>query len=366
MFFEGYLLFFSLVVFLPARTRLTYSWNLGRFLGIVLFMQILRGVGLTWYYTWALPFESVQVCIRETNYGWFLRILHFNGASFLFFLFYLHILKGIFFYSYRLSGVWFSGLLLYFGFIGVAFLGYTLVWGQMRYWAAVVITRLLREIPYVGGILIYWVWGGFFVSLNTLSFFFTLHFILPFLLLLVVFTHLIFLHISGRSSPLFTHRGQEKTSFYPYFWWKDSINIVWLLLFFFFICVFPYSLGDPELHIEAAPSVSPVHIVPEWYFLWVYAILRAIPNKSLGVLALLRALLVWRIFPLFISYFSPVHSLCKYFVLILSGSLCFLRFLGQCPVEFPYVILRQEFSFLFFFIVFLLNFRNWVWGYLWD
>jgi ubiquinol-cytochrome c reductase cytochrome b subunit len=272
-------------------------------------------------------------------------------VCFFFFLF-LHFFKGLFFCSYRLLFVWSSGLLLFLFIMAEAFMGYVLVWAQMRFWASVVITSLLSVIPFFGPVLVNWVWGGFSVSGATLKFFFVLHFLLPWLLLVVVLLHLLFLHETGSSSKLFCHGDYDKIAFFRFYWWKDGVNLLFFFFFVFFVFFFPYRLGDPEIFIEADPMISPVHIVPEWYFLFAYAILRAIPNKVLGVFFLLLSIVSFFFFfflflmYLFLGYLIRFLFFFFFFVGIV------LSWLGQCVVEPPFLFLSGLFSFFYFFFLY--------------
>lgn len=348
----------GLVLLLPSSKRLTLSWNFGRILGIVLVFQLLTGTFLAFYYTaeGILSFSSVQYIMYEVNYGWVFRIFHFNGARLFFIFLYLHIFKGLFFTRYRLKKVWITGLVIYLLVIIEAFIGYVLVWAQIRFWAAVVITSLLRVIPIWGPRIVIWIWRGFGVTRATLKFFFVLHFLLPWGLLVIVITHLIFLHRTGSTSRLYCHGDYDKICFAPEYWGKDLYNvIVW---FIFFVCVLlkPYVLGDAEMFIEADPIIRPVHIVPEWYFLFAYAILRAITNKILGVIALLIRIVIFFFFIFVDNYSSILTNLNKILVFRFIVVSVVLRWLGQCVVETPFAMLRLIFSFLYFFIVLILMF----------
>lgn len=348
----------SLVVVLPSRKSLTLSWNFGRILGIVLAFQILTGTFLAIYYRAdrLLAFSRVQYIMYEVNFGWIFRIFHFNGARLFFIFLYLHIFKGLFFMRYRLKKVWISGLTIYLLVIIEAFIGYVLVWAQMSFWASVVITSLLRVIPIWGPIIVTWIWSGFTVSGATLKFFFVLHFLVPWGLLILVLAHLIFLHRTGRTSVLYCHGDYDKICFAPEYWGKDSYNVVVWLLFFVFSLLTPFVLGDAEIFIEADPMMSPVHIVPEWYFLFAYAILRAIPNKILGVIALLMRIVVFYFFAFINNYSSCLVKLNKLVVFTFIISSVILSWLGQCLVEDPFTILSVVFSSLYFFLSFLMLF----------
>ena len=260
-------------------------------------------------------FNSVQYLIIEVNFGWVFRVLHFNGARFFFFFVFSHFFKGLFFFSFRLCRVWLTGLFIFILLMAVAFMGYVLVWAQMRFWASVVITSLLTVVPIFGFDLVFLIWGGFSVAGATLKFFFVLHFLLPWVLLLFVFIHLFFLHSTGRTNFFFYCGGLVKISFFSYFWVKDLYNFLILFFFFFFLFCSPFVLGDPEMFIEADFLSSPVHIVPEWYFLFAYAILRGVPNKILGVFLLVFSLLVFFFFLFFLRFTPCLGAFNKFFVL---------------------------------------------------
>lgn len=340
----------GIVVSLPSRKSLTLRWNFGRILGIILVFQILTGTFLAFYYTAdrLIAFSTVQYIIYEVNFGWVFRIFHFNGARLFFIFLYLHIFKGLFFIRYRLKKVWLSGLTIYLLVIIEAFIGYVLVWAQIRFWAAVVITSLLRVIPIWGPTIVTWIWRGFGVTGATLKFFFVLHFLVPWGLLVLVLLHLVFLHRTGRTSSLYCHGDYDKICFGPEYWGKDAYNVIAWLVFFVFALLYPFDLGDAEMFIEADPIIRPVHIVPEWYFLFAYAILRAIPNKILGVIALLIRIVIFYFFAFVNNYTSCLTKLNKLLVFTFIVSSVILRWLGQCIVEDPFTILRPLFSFIYF------------------
>lgn len=328
---------------------------------MVLVFQLITGTLLAIYYSAdsLLAFNRVQYIMYEVNYGWIFRIFHFNGASLFFIFLYLHFFKALFFNSYRMKLVWATGLTLFLFVMMEAFMGYVLVWAQISFWASVVITSLLSVIPIWGPTLVVWIWRGFTVSGATLKFFFVLHFLVPWALLLVVLVHLIFLHDTGSTSKLFCHGDYDKIRFYPFYWLKDSYNLVFWLVFISFSLIFPFNLGDPEIFIEADPIISPVHIVPEWYFLFAYAILRAIPNKILGVLALLIRIVSFYFFIMISNYHTMLNKLNKFLVFSFIFISIILSWLGQCLVETPFVFLRALFSVLYFFFVYLLLFIYW-------
>ena len=351
----------SLLISLPRRKSLSLNWNYGSILGIILVFQILTGTLLAIYYSAdsLLAFNRVQYIMYEVNYGWIFRVFHFNGASLFFIFLYLHFFKALFFSSYRLKFVWASGLTIFLFVIIEAFMGYVLVWAQIRFWASVVITSLLSVIPIWGPTLVVWIWSGFTVSGATLKFFFVLHFLVPYLVLVVILVHLVFLHTTGRTSKLFCHGDYDKIRFFPYYWLKDSYNLLFWFVFFRFSLVYPFNLGDPEIFIEADPIMRPVHIVPEWYFLFAYAILRAIPNKILGVIALLIRIVRFYFFIIIDRYHSVLKIINKFLVFLFIFISIILSWLGQCLVEDPFVILRAVFSILYFLLVYILLFVYW-------
>nr|QPF22260.1 cytochrome b [Ophidascaris sp. CYZ-2020] len=343
----------SMVVSLPSSKVLTLNWNFGSMLGMVLGFQILTGTFLAFYYSddSVLAFSSVQYIMYEVNFGWVFRVLHFNGASLFFVFLYMHLFKGLFFMSYRLKKVWASGLVILLLVMMEAFMGYVLVWAQMSFWASVVITSLLSVIPVWGPSIVTWIWSGFTVSGATLKFFFVLHFLVPWGLLLLVVVHLLLLHETGSTSKIYCHGDYDKICFYPEYWFKDLFNVVLWFVFGVFVLVFPFCLGDPEMFIESDPMMSPVHIVPEWYFLFAYAILRAIPNKVLGVVALFLSIVVFFVFVLidnYVSLFFKVNKLLVFVFILVAG---ILSWLGQCLVEEPFVFLSLSFSFMYFFVI---------------
>nr|YP_537093.1 cytochrome b [Anisakis simplex]AAY43167.1 cytochrome b [Anisakis simplex] len=348
----------SMVVSLPSSKSLTLNWNYGSMLGVILVFQILTGTFLAFYYTndGASAFGSVQYIMYEVNFGWVFRLFHSNGASLFFIFLYLHIFKGLFFFSYRLKKVWASGLFILLLLMAEAFMGYVLVWAQMSFWASVVITSLLSVIPIWGPAIVTWIWSGFTVSSATLKFFFVVHFLLPYGLLVFVLAHLLFLHETGSTSKLYCHGDYDKICFFPEFWVKDALNLVVWFVFVVFCFLAPYLLGDPEMFIESDPMMSPVQIVPEWYFLYAYAILRAIPNKVLGVVAMFGSLLLLFLFVFIHNYVSMLSKLNKIFVFLLLFTLVMLSWLGQCLVEEPFITLSMVFSAIYFVLVLTLLF----------
>lgn len=342
------------LVDLPAPINISSWWNFGSLLGLCLVIQVASGLFLAIHYTAHidLAFSRIAHICRDVNYGWFLRTLHANGARFFFICVYLHIGRGIYYGSYTFIHTWIIGVLILFLLIGAAFMGYVLPWGQISFWGATVITNLLSAIPYLGTLIVQWVWGGFAVDNATLTRFFTFHFVLPFAIMGMTIIHLLFLHQTGSNNPLGLNRNVDKIPFHPYFSFKDIIGFsVILSLLVILTLLWPYLLGDPDNFIPANPLVTPVHIQPEWYFLFAYAILRSIPNKLGGVVALVLSIAV-----LFILPFSSKNSFrgLEFFPLnqLLFWSLlavvCLLTWIGARPVEIPYIFLGQILTVIYF------------------
>jgi ubiquinol-cytochrome c reductase cytochrome b subunit len=340
----------------PTPSNLSYWWNFGSLAGICLVLQILTGVFLAMHYTphVDLAFLSVEHIMRDVTGGWLLRYMHANGASMFFIVVYLHLFRGIYYGSYTSPRelVWCLGVVLLLLMIITAFIGYVLPWGQMSFWGATVITSLASAIPVVGDSIVTWLWGGFSVDNATLNRFFSLHYLLPFLIAGVTILHLAALHQYGSNNPLGVNATVEKISFYPYFYVKDLVGWIAFAIFFsVFVFYAPNVLGHPDNYIPANPMSTPAHIVPEWYFLPVYAILRSIPNKLGGVLAI--ALVFACLFALpFLntsyvrsSSFRPIQSK---FVSLLVADCFLLGWIGSQPVEPPYVMIGQIASLAFF------------------
>lgn len=348
------------LVDLPTPSNISLWWNFGSLLGLCLIIQILTGLFLAIHYTANidLAFNRVRHICRDVNYGWLLRTLHANGASFFFICIYLHIGRGIYYGSYKFTHTWIVGVIILFLVIGTAFIGYVLPWGQISFWGATVITNLLSAIPYLGTILVQWVWGGFAVDNATLTRFFTIHFLLPFIVAAIVIIHLLFLHQTGSNNPLGLNSNIDKIPFHPYFSFKDIIGFIILLITLTILTLLnPYYLGDPDNFIPANPLVTPVHIQPEWYFLFAYAILRSIPNKLGGVIALVISILILIIIP-FYNFrnfqrlkFYPINQILFWFFFII---IVLLTWIGIRPVEDPYIFTGQILTILYF-LYFLIN-----------
>ncbi len=346
----------------PTPENLNWSWNFGSLAGICLVIQIITGIFIGMHYTAHvdLAFNSIQHIMRDVPNGWLIRYLHANGASLFFVVVYIHILRGLFYSSFiqPREVVWLTGIIILLIMVITAFIGYVLPWGQMSFWGATVITSLATAIPIAGDFIVNWIWGGFSVSNPTLNRFLSLHYLLPFILTALVIIHLAALHQYGSTNPIGIQNVSTTISFYPYFVLKDILGIIFLCLFFVFIISYtPDILGHSDNLIPANPYVTPSHIVPEWYYLWVYAILRSIPVKILGVLAIALVFISLALMPfIYIGIirswlFKPIHEILSWFLL---GLLCLLTWLGAQPIHESTVFIGQLATFLFFaFIIFI-------------
>nr|AMW68071.1 cytochrome b [Oliarces clara] len=345
---------------LPAPSNISTWWNFGSLLGLCLTIQIITGLFLAMHYTADInmAFNSVTHIIRDVNYGWLIRTLHANGASFFFICIYLHIGRGIYYNSFLFLQTWSIGVIILFLVMGTAFMGYVLPWGQMSFWGATVITNLLSAIPYLGTTLVQWLWGGFAVDNATLTRFFTFHFLLPFIVTATTIIHLLFLHQTGSNNPLGINSNLDKIPFHPYFSFKDLIGFIIMIFLLTLITLYsPYKLGDPDNFIPANPLVTPVHIQPEWYFLFAYAILRSIPNKLGGVIALVISIAILMIMPFyFLSNFRglqfyPINQIMFWLLVI---NIILLTWIGARPVEDPYIMMGQILT-ISYFTYYLIN-----------
>jgi len=333
----------------PTPANLSYFWGYGSMAGIFLGLQIVTGILLAMHYTphVDLAFNSVEHIMRDVNGGWLLRYLHTNGASLFFFVVYIHIGRGLYYGSYAAPRhiLWIIGVVIIILMMATAFMGYVLPWGQMSFWAATVITNLFSAIPVVGPSIVEWLWGGFSVDNATLNRFFSLHYLLPFILAGAVIAHLVSLHEVGSNNPLGISALSDKIAFHPYLWIKDVFG--WLLIGFVYLAFVFYSpntLGHPDNYVEGNPMVTPAHIVPEWYFLPYYAVLRSIPDKLLGVVAFGGSLAVWLILPFLhtsnvrSSLFRPLFRI-FYWMFILDFII--LGWIGGNLAESPYLEIGQ-------------------------
>nr|ACO87625.1 cytochrome b [Eremias nigrolateralis] len=345
---------------LPTPPNISAWWNFGSLLGLCLIIQVFTGLFLAMHYTADVSsaFSSVAHIHRDVQYGWLIRNLHANGASMFFICIYLHIGRGLYYGSYLFSETWNIGVILLLLVMATAFMGYVLPWGQMSFWGATVITNLLSAIPYIGNTLVEWIWGGFAIDNATLTRFFTLHFLLPFVIMGLSMIHLLFLHETGSNNPTGLNSNSDKIPFHPYYSYKDALGGLMMLFWLLYLALFsPNLLGDPENFSPANPLVTPPHIKPEWYFLFAYAILRSIPNKLGGVLALLFSILVLLNLPL--THTSKQRTLMfrpfsQVLFWLLIADILILTWIGGQPVEHPFIILGQLASALYFLIFLLL------------
>nr|YP_010250879.1 cytochrome b [Faughnia haani]QTV76813.1 cytochrome b [Faughnia haani] len=342
------------IVDMPAPSNISIWWNFGSLLGLCLVVQLATGLFLAMHYTAHidLAFSSVAHICRDVNYGWLLRTIHANGASFFFICLYLHVGRGLYYGSYLFMHTWMVGVIILFLVMGTAFMGYVLPWGQMSFWGATVITNLLSAVPYVGTDLVQWVWGGFAVDNATLTRFFTFHFLFPFMVAAATMVHILFLHQTGSSNPLGLISNIDKVPFHPYFTFKDIVGFVFMLMALILLSLFdPYMLGDPENFIPANPMSTPLHIQPEWYFLFAYAILRSIPNKLGGVIALVASIAILFIMPFTQKAnfrgltFYPLNQIMFWSMVVI---VVLLTWIGARPVEEPYVLTGQILTVLYF------------------
>nr|YP_010133196.1 apocytochrome b [Pneumocystis jirovecii]QYL01494.1 apocytochrome b [Pneumocystis jirovecii] len=341
----------------PQPANISYLWNYGSLLGLCLIIQIITGVTLAMHYIPSidLAFLSVEHIMWDVNYGWLIRYIHSNTASFFFLFVYIHIAWGIYYGSYRTPRilVWSIGVVIFLIMIVTAFLGYVLPFGQMSLWGVTVITNLMSAIPWIGNDIVNFIWGGFSVNHATLNWFFSLHYLLPFVLLALVVAHLISLHVHGSSNPLGVTGNSDRLPFHPYFSFKDLVTVfLFLLALSFFVFYAPNVLGHSDNYIMANPMATPPSIVPEWYLLPFYAILWSISNKLFGVVAMLAAILILFVLPLVdLSWIwgSAFRPLSKFFFWIFVTNFFLLMFVGSQHVEEPFVTLGQYATFFYFF-----------------
>nr|YP_010363432.1 cytochrome b [Atkinsoniella yunnanana]UNZ12533.1 cytochrome b [Atkinsoniella yunnanana] len=342
---------------LPAPMNLSAWWNFGSLLGMCLMIQLISGILLSMHYTSnvEMAFNSVNHITRNVNYGWLMRTLHSNGASLFFICMYLHTGRGMYYGSYKYKLTWIVGMVIMLMTMATAFLGYVLPWGQMSFWGATVITNLMSAIPYIGLMLVNWIWGGFAVDNATLSRFFSLHFLLPFIVSMLVIIHLFFLHLTGSSNPIGMNSNIDKIPFHPYFTIKDLLGFMIVLTSLLMLNMLePYMLSDPDNFTPANPMVTPIHIQPEWYFLFAYAILRSIPNKLGGVMALFLSIVILLIMPFSMKMkfkgimFYPLSQM-NFWIFVCVVIL--LTWIGARPVEDPYTstgMILTMFYFMYF------------------
>ncbi len=352
----------SHIINYPTPINLNYMWSFGSAAGICLVIQIVTGIFLAMHYTPHVDyaFNSVEHIMRDVNNGWLIRYLHANGASMFFIVVYSHIFRGLYYgsYMYPRGTLWASGVVIFLLMMATGFMGYVLPWGQMSFWGATVITNLFSAIPVVGPSIVEWLWGGFSVDNATLNRFFSLHYLMPFIIAGVTLVHLSLLHKEGSNNPLGINTNLETIPFYPYFYVKDLLFFfIFLSVFSFFLFFYPNALGHPDNYIPANPLVTPPHIVPEWYFLPFYAILRSIPDKLGGVAAMVGAIVILLFLPIIntskirSSKFRPIFRFLYWFWV---ADFLMLGWIGQKPVESPYIeigVCATIFYFVFFLIM---------------
>lgn len=343
---------------LPTPINISYLWNFGSLLGIFLIIQIIRGFFLSIHYcpNTNYAFNRIIHIIQNIKLGWLIHNIHINGASIFFICIYIHIRRGLYYTSYKLHNTWIIGVSIYLISIATAFLGYVLPWGQISFWGATVITNLVSTIPYIGNIIVIWIWGGFSINNATLNRFFSIHFILPFIISLIVIIHLFFLHETGSSNPLGTNRNLYKIPFHNYFTIKDTLGfIIFIIIFWIINLEYPYIFRDPDNFTPANPMVTPLHIQPEWYFLFAYAILRSIPNKLGGVIALLSSIFILYFLPLIYTKFNSIalYPLNQLLYWLFINTFILLTWAGAQVIEHPYILMRQTLSIIYFSYFFL-------------
>lgn len=356
----------SRLIKLPTPINISYWWNFGSLLGLLLLIQFLRGILLSLHYcpNINIAFESIIHILQNVNNGWIIRNTHMNGASIFFICLYIHLGRNLFYHSFNLKYTWLAGVTIFILSIATAFLGYVLPWGQISFWGATVITNLLTTIPYLGTSIVEWLWGGFAINNATLTRFFSFHFLIPFLIMVFVFIHLFFLHRTGSKNPLGVRSNFNKIPFHIYFTLKDITGFLIIrIILTLIICQYPYRLRDPDNFIQANPLSTPTHIQPEWYFLFAYAILRSIPNKLGGVIALVRSIIIlytykWTRYHYKTNLFYPLNQL-LYWIFI--NIFIILTYLGSQIIEPPYINIRLIFTMIYFIYFPRIHFTSKLW-----
>nr|AEI52283.1 cytochrome b [Presbytis potenziani siberu]AEI52284.1 cytochrome b [Presbytis potenziani siberu] len=345
---------------LPTPSNISTWWNFGSLLGTCLILQVITGLFLAMHYSpdTSSAFSSISHITRDVNYGWIIRYLHANGASMFFICLFLHVGRGLYYGSFLLLETWNIGIALLLMLMATAFMGYVLPWGQMSFWGATVITNLLSATPYIGTNLVQWVWGGYSIDNPTLTRFFTLHFTLPFIIAALTMLHLLFLHETGSNNPCGIPSDSDKIPFHPYYTIKDALGMILLFLVLMMLVLFsPDLLSDPDNYTPANPLNTPPHIKPEWYFLFAYAILRSVPNKLGGVLALFLSILILAVMPLLHKSkqqsmsFRPLSQFLLWFLITI---LLTLTWIGSQPVSYPFIMIGQMTSTMYFTTILIL------------
>nr|AZL93307.1 cytochrome b [Hypsicera sp. ZJUH_2016019] len=357
------------LIILPTPLNISMWWNFGSLLGVCLMIQIISGIFLSMHYNSStlLAFNSMIHIIQDVNLGWLTRLIHMNGASMFFLCMYIHIGRGLYYGSFKLVNVWLIGIMIYMMSMATAFMGYVLPWGQMSFWGATVITNLISTIPYMGQMIVEWIWGGFSVNNPTLNRFFSFHFILPFIILFLVIIHLMFIHLTGSNNPVGINSNLYKISFHPYFSLKDIFGITIMMYLFIYInLINPFIFSDPENFILANPMVTPLHIQPEWYFLFAYTILRSIPNKLGGVIALLMSIIILITTTFYNNKFQSLlfYPLNQFLFWIFVNNMILLTWLGSQPIEFPFTEISQLLTIFYFSYYLSTPFYMKIWNFL--
>lgn len=341
----------------PTPVNINYNWSFGALSGIFVVVQLITGILLAVHYTSfvEVAFENIEHIMRNVNNGWLIRYMHANSASFFFICLYAHVFRSLFYKSYfsPRNLIWNSGVIILVLSILVAFIGYVLPWGQMSYWGATVITNLVTAVPYIGNKLVLWIWGGFTVQGSTIIRFYNFHYLFAIILVVLLVVHLSLLHEVGSSSPVGINNVKEKIKFYRYFYLKDLfILLIFFCLFFFITFYYPNVLGHSDNYIKANSLVTPTHIVPEWYFLPFYAILRSIDNKLFGVIAMLLSILILLFLPFCASYIKNLNYVAgvdyNIFFILFSISIISLWFVGSLPAEYPYTFYGKVLTVVYF------------------
>lgn len=349
----------------PLPINISYWWNYGSLLGIFLIIQLISGILLSIHYcpNISLSFYRIIHIIQNVNQGWLIHNIHINGATIFFMCIYTHIGRGIYYQSFNLTHTWLIGVTIFLSSIATAFLGYVLPWGQISFWGATVITNLVTTVPYIGTTITEWIWGGFSINNATLNRFFSIHFILPFILITIVTLHLIFLHQSGSKNPLGIKRDLNKVTFHPIFTYKDALRSVSFSIIFILINLqYPYIFRDPDNFNQANPLVTPIHIQPEWYFLFAYAILRSIPNKLGGVTAIIMSILILYTIKWYKNNirrkFYPIRQLIFW---TFTNTFIILTLIGAQPIEYPFIHTSQLLTILYFsfFPLYFISIKYW-------
>nr|YP_010554631.1 cytochrome b [Hydromanicus huapingensis]UYO79251.1 cytochrome b [Hydromanicus huapingensis] len=359
---------YSSLVSLPTPSNISFWWNYGSLLGLCLIIQIFTGLFLSMHYcpNIDLAFDSIIHINRDVTYGWLYRIIHTNGASMFFICLYLHIGRNLYYESFMFIHTWMIGIVILFLTMATAFMGYVLPWGQMSFWGATVITNLLSAIPFIGTELVQWIWGGFAINNVTLNRFFSIHFILPMIISAMVIIHIFYLHQTGSNNPLMIKKSLDKIPFHPLFSLKDLLGIlIFTFLFFNFSLIYPFSLMDSDNFILANPLVTPPHIQPEWYFLFAYSILRSIPNKLGGVIALLMSILILFFTPLLFNKSiqgNMFYYLNKIWFWFFFATFLILTWIGAKSIDYPFMNIGQMTTIFYFFYFLMIPMFSKLWN----